>query len=444
VKRIILSVLFAQLVLAPLAAAAGLTAAQKSAICQTRATCTIGTSFAGGKSPAGSVLTVVAVHLGLQDKSDDAPETDCRAGDKFDGGIEYWLLDGTAPPRRLLALCNDGYGAAGVGEDDVTVGANSLVHSQIGGSAWRWQNTVTFTLAPWRATAERDCSYYNASPGIGTVTDIDYLAMSARSIAKDSASKRGDDVGCPTWPHSASQHFTAEPAPDLLGAYNILIPILGTAPVAPKIPAGTAIGDCVPAMTTAGVNGFLVFGKPAPAGQAAELRVIAESLNSVLVQVLDPIAGAPATLAGGSWINLPHIEFWIGLNTESVRTRLALSDLAQVAVDLNGKVYAGAGKPGPLPSVERWEAHDAAARPVVVMRLTWPNDDALLNGAAIVYSQAEAGRQARLVASTGIVKNHPLYVPDIISLANGNVEPRPTGCHIRDGRLSMEMSEGSR
>jgi hypothetical protein len=41
----------------------------------------------------------------------------------------------------------------------------------------------------------------------------------------------------------------------------------------------------------------------------------------------------------------------------------------------------------------------------------------------------EAGRQTRLVATTGIANNGPLYVPTIVPLAEGR-------CGVRDGRLS--------
>ena len=348
------------------------------------------------------------------------------------------------PPHRkqLLKLCNDGYGASSVGEDAVTVGTNHLIHRQTGGSSSRWDSTVTFTLSPWRAVTERACGYSNLSADDGSVMDIDFRTMSARSIAKDSASKWGDNVGCPRWPAGASEHFTSGPAPDLFGGYNIIVPILAENADERKIPAGTAIGDCAHVMTTAGANGFVVFGQPAPPGHAAELRVIAETPNTLLVQVYDPMADTP-TPANGSWINLPHVEIWLAMNLELVGTRPPIGDLAQIAVDLNGKVYAGVGRQDAMPSVERWPAHDAAGHPVAVLRLTWPNDYQLLNGTAIVYSQAKAGRQARLVATTGIVKNHPLYIPALVSLPNGNVEPRPGGCHIRDGRLSMDVGVAS-
>ena len=434
-KRLLLSVLLLAPMFGSVVAAAEPDAAQAAAICQGRSTCTIGKSHDGGKSPTGSALTVVDVRLGLKDKPDDVRDG-CRLDDKFDGGVEYWLIEGTAAPKRLLKLCNDGYGAAGVGEDEVTVGPNRLVHTQSGGSAWRWDSTYTFTLSPWRTVSQRNCSYHNVSEASGTVTDIDYVAMRVRSIAKDSTNK-DNGVGCPDWPKGASERFTPEPAAGVLGAYDIVVPLLGTDSASFRIPNGTVIGDCAPAMTTSGTSGFIVYGKPAAAAQAAEIRVVAQSLKSLLSQVFDPAAATQAVPAGGSWINLPHLEIWVGRNGENLRTRLALDDLFQIGVDLDGRVHEGVGNKAPLPSVERWQARDASGRPVVVLRLTWADEYALMGGGALVYSQAEAGKQARLVATTGIVNNRPLYVPDIVRIARRDDGPQPGRCVIRDGRLSI-------
>jgi hypothetical protein len=421
------------------AAAAALTPAQQSAICGARTTCTIGKSYEGG-----GALAVVEIHLGLKDKPDDAPDDGCHAADsdKRDGGAEYWLLAGGAKPARLLKFCNDGYGAANVGEDKVDVGPNRLVHWRDGGSSWRWESTVTYTLAPWRAAGKRDCSYNDMSADNGTLTDIDYVAMRSRSVAKDSAPASGhnggDDVGCPPWPADAAQHFTPQPGPGLLGAYDILVPNLASASgVPPVIPAGTTIGDCGAAMSTAGMNGFVVFGKAAAADKAAEIRAIALSMNALLIQVYDPLAVSNNGVAPRSWIDLPHVEIWIGHDIDPGHTRLPVSKLSQVAVDLSGGVHAGVGQQGKPPNVEHWQARDTNNRPVTVLLLKWASDTAFLGGVGVVYSQAERGRQARLVANTGIVNNRPLYLPDIISLPNGDVEPPPGRCNIQNGRLSL-------
>src|SRR5689334_18237756 len=89
----------------PLVASAAPNAAQTAAICQGRASCKIAETTDAGKSPAGAALSVVEVRLGLANKPDDAPPEGCRDGNGgFNGGVEYWLLDGTAAPRQLLKL----------------------------------------------------------------------------------------------------------------------------------------------------------------------------------------------------------------------------------------------------------------------------------------------------------------------------------------------------
>ncbi|HEV2302995.1 MAG TPA: hypothetical protein VGR91_15620 [Stellaceae bacterium] len=434
--RIVPLLWLAFVALYPATASGALTAAQNAAICGARSSCKIANRYDAGKSPAGSALTVLELRLALRDKPNDAPDSGCRSEGAPDGGREYWLLDGAAAPKRILKLCNDGYGAAGIGDDTVAVAANRLIHTQVGGSAWRWESTVAFTLSPWRAIDERDCSFNVLSPRSGTITDIDYLRMSARSIAKDGAGERGEDVGCPDWPADASRPFTPEPARGLLGAYNILAPNLDANGNAAKIPTGGAIGNCVPAMTTGGANGFVVVGKPAPAKEAAQIRVIAGSLNSLLIQVFDPGAGVQDA-AARPLDDLPHLAIWTGLDTSWARTRLPLGDLAQITVDLNGRAYPGRGRKEAAPAVERWRARDAAGRPVIVLRLVWAKDTEFLHGAAIAYSQAEAGKRVRVVATTGFAEHRPLYMPDIISLPNGNIEPPPGNCRLRDGRLSI-------
>jgi hypothetical protein len=103
---------------------------------------------------------------------------------------------------------------------------------------------------------------------------------------------------------------------------------------------------------------------------------------------------------------------------------------------LDGAVHRGIGKPSPPPKVERWTARDERARPVTVLRIVWPDEYALIHGVTVVYSQAEAGKQARLVSTAGFANNRPLYVPDILSLA-GRPSTSDAGlCRVVGGRLT--------
>lgn len=412
--------LLASLMLPTGGAAAAPDAARKAAICQGRTTCELAALHEAGRSPDGATLVVVEVHLGLADKPDD-PVDGCRSDDRRDGGVEYWLLEGDAAPRQLFALCNDGYGAAGVGEDEVTIRPNRLVHTQSGGSAWRWSGRFTYSLAPWRLLAERDCSYHNLSEDSGTITAIDYADRSVRSITKD-ATAHPEEIGCPDLPAGAFEGFTPRPGKGLVAAYPVALPLSE----GETLPAGTRLADCTPPMTTAGRNGFLVHGRAATAEAAAEIRVLAESHATLIVQVIDPLApGAPPV--GGSWVNRPHLEVWLGREGGD----------GQIGIELDGSVRDGVRAAGLRPKVERWTAHDEAGRPAVVLRLRWADDYALLHGVAVVYSQAEAGRQNRLVATTGIEKQRPLYLPPPVRLASHEQGAQPPACRIKDGVLSL-------
>ena len=406
-------------------------AAQATAICQARATCEIANTYDAGKSPTGAPLSVAEVKLGLADKPQDQ-EDGCRSGNGGkNGGVEYWLLEGTTPPRQLLKLCNDGYGASGVGEDEVTIGPNRLAHWQTGGSSWRWAGTVTYSLSPWRPLAERMCSYHTSAETSGTATDYDYSTMVVRSISEDRTTHPDPGIGCAEWPKDTIS-FVPKLAPGVVGAYDIVGPVLGDDP---KIPTGTAIGNCVPTMTTAGANGFIVYGKAAPADQAAEIKAMAIGLKSLLIQVFDPLAASQPASANASWSNFPHVELWIGQNQENVRTSLPLNQLQQIGIDLEGRVHRGVGKAAPLPTVQRWQARDADSRPLTVLRLDWSDDYALLNGVALIYSQAEAGKQTRLVSTTGIVNNRPLYVPSVVQLYDESPMKKIGRCSVHEGRL---------
>ena len=411
----------------PAAASATPDAAQVAAICGQRMTCKIEKTYEAGKSPTDTPLTVIKISVGLADKPRDQDEG-CINGNARDGGVEYWLLEGTAAAKRVLKLCNDGYGMAGVGEDDVEVGPNRLVHHQYGGSAWRWYMDVTYSLAPFRAVSEHDCSYHNASEQSGTLTAIDYRTRLVRVLAKDST-KRDLDVGCPLWPRPP-QTFESRADAETVGAYPVLAPGL---PGKAAIPAGTALGNCVPAMTTGGRNGFIVWGKPVPADQAAEIKTIGVGNNTLIAQIFDPIP--PVANSGGSWIHQPHLEIWVGHNSENVRTMLPLGQMSQVGVTLDGVAHPGVGNPSAAPKVERWTARDERGRPVVVLRLVWPDEFALINGVTMVYSQAEAGKQARLVATAEFASNRPVYVPEVLALG-GTPSTSDSGlCEVRDGRL---------
>jgi hypothetical protein len=358
----------AALLALPAMSGAAPTPAQTAAICQHRSGCVIGKSFDAGKP-----LTVVQASVA--------------------GCTEDWLIEASASPRLLLKRCKNG--------GTVTVGPNRLIHSQSGTTDVAWERSVTYSLSPWRAVSERGCSYRKGMTGSGTATDIDYSTLIVRSVDKDSGA-----AGCPSWPST----FSASPAQGLRAGYDVVQPVLDKE----ALDAKPSIGDCVPAMTTAGVNGFITRGAPAAPDKAAEIRVASESTSALLIQVYDPVGDTSS-----------RIEVWFPGG----------ADIARIGVSLAGPASVPSEKKEVLPSVERWQSTDATGRNVTVMRLSWESQATLFSGMAIAYAQNEAGKPGRVVANTGIVNDRPAYLPKMVSFADAQIATNPGACHLRDGRL---------
>ena len=70
-----------------------------------------------------------------------------------------------------------------------------------------------------------------------------------------------------------------------------------------------------------------------------------------------------------------------------------------------------------------------------VLLVRWADKEALAPGVSVVYSQAENARQERLLATAGLVKNRPAYLPALQDI--------PVGCGIADGRWDVIATSGS-
>lgn len=68
---------------------------------------------------------------------------------------EYILLEtDLTVPQSLARVCNDGHGAAGMGENVVTLRDGQLIYDEIGGSSWRWGIKTTLSLWPLAVLSE--------------------------------------------------------------------------------------------------------------------------------------------------------------------------------------------------------------------------------------------------------------------------------------------------
>lgn len=400
-------------------AAVSLPTDEKGAICGKRATCAVTALHKAGAQ------TVAEIHFGIKDKSEDAPDDGCIAdinSQKKDGGTEYWLLG--AKPLKVLALCNDGYGAAGVGEDDVSFGNNRMKAEESGGSAWRWSNTTVYSLVPFRPLSTDGCSYNDLGSETGTETVTDEVKFRAVVIAKNPSATWGDNDSMACLDTKPAMFTTPNPYPVPKGvmAFPVVTPSEGALDFA-NVADGTTLGTCSTTLSTDGKSGFLTFGQPASAN-AAYVRVLATTGSALLLQVYDPVAAkAPA---GKSWIAGSHVEVWASNNIDTPGP-LKRADLLQVAIDLDGTTHV-VGK-GEGPKVAHWQAKDENGRPVSVLFLNWSGASPFTVGTAVSYSQAEGGKQARLVANTPMVHGVPVFIPGMVGMQ--------TKCSIKSGRITL-------
>jgi hypothetical protein len=270
--------------------------------------------------------------------------------------------------------------------------------------------------------------------GSGQILDIDRLSLHVRAVGYATRDKWTDDqMDCPDW--SPEPDRVLPIGPDLAGAYPIIMPREDGATM---LPDGTALGDCALELSTDGLHGFLVYGKPAEPAEAATLRAIEETATSYLVQIYDPTAAAATEAAAGkSWVQQPHVEIWTGEEDEPNDDQGPNIAYRQIGIDLQGQAHAGARNPMHLPKATVWQAKDEAGRPVTVMRLTWENESQPLSGLGIVYSQSAKGKQARLISSALIKKNKPLYLPEVWRNMAEESGIKSGSCEVKDGLLRL-------
>jgi hypothetical protein len=189
-----------------------------------------------------------------------------------------------------------------------------------------------------------------------------------------------------------------------------------------SVAGGTLLGSCALTLSTDGTNGFLTFGQPADAARAASMRALVVNSKTLLLQIYDPTA-APAP-AGKSWISGAHAEIWQNGDYDDSQGAPKRAQLGQIAVDLDGTMHA-VGKVKRA-QIRRWTGKDEKGRPVTILLLTWAQD---IGPLVVSYSQAEGGRQARLVTTTAMAHGVPMILPNVATMQNR--------CAVRSGRFDL-------
>jgi hypothetical protein len=352
--------------------------------CEGRAPCRVAQRLAAGRDAAGLPLTVLRVALDPRDTGPQPPPADehCAA-------YEWWLQRG-ADARPLVRLCNDGYGAAGVGLDGVSVAPNRFRHSQSGGSAWRNTTTTVLQLAPLRVLSVSTEGTWTAGP------DEERCAWDRRTW-----------TGACTW--SAA---VCDAGGDLPPNPVVRRSAFRRIPAAP-LPAEWRDGGWRDgALGTCSADApYAIRGHPA----SARLRVVLDTDGTLYAQV-DDDALRPED----------RLDLWTGEETSYFDQCLDRERKpAQWSVGvLDGRVRPGFGDPEALPDVER-----AGGGTRVRLRIHLPG---VAGSLAVAYADTDGPGPERLIATSD------LRPGDLSSLGRPyRLVPGLESCVVEDGRLQV-------
>ncbi|MFZ5444908.1 MAG: hypothetical protein ACOZQL_33265 [Myxococcota bacterium] len=368
--------------------------------CTARAPCEVVSEQKAGADDEGVKLRVLQVTRGAQQADDGARECTVE---------EYWAVRLAKPQeaRVLLSLCNDGYGAAGVGEDTVSVKANRLIHEQFGGSSWRWVSQREFQLWPPRPVSASSTSFHASAPQLTDETRWSWRDFTGERVRQLSVC--GED----------GQPDLREEAP-ARPVRSALIPRVALP--AEYVSGGwktTALGSC------SASAGFVVFGAKGEAADAS-LRVVAAEQGTVLFLEVSDDAWVTNEK---KWIAGDHLELWLSGEAPST-TQDCLgkrgAQASQWAIDLpSGAVRAGHGGRVALPAAEV-----VGDGKVARVKLTLPSGD--WPALTVVYSDSDDGaKQERLLATSQFVFPQAATLGQLHPLA-----PRVAACAVKDGALT--------
>lgn len=381
-------------------------------LCQGRTPCSIAKVYPADPTVTAQPVRIIELNLGRRNPEDGMPP--CRPFRR-----EFWRVVGPGNRGtilRLMALCNDGYGAAGVGEDRIIVSGNRIVHHQFGGSASRWDVKRTISINPVRVIRRESCSFHTLTPGFEIVR-WSWDRFRGQQIMKFRPDPKSDDqdMGC---------------APDRNSHRFPLVPRLGGA-VARGIQGAPALGTCALEVRADGNRGSVIRGTPAPKGQGARMRVLALGKHTLLITV-----EAPAFRAGKGWRDSDHVQIWQAGFMSAVTSLLRDKPMRMFAVRAaDGKTFLGHGETKARPEVVMHKVATRARGAVLHLRLTMPRE---VSSLTVAFAETGTTGAGRVTATSRLKPGNPLTLGGTF-----DVVERGAACVVRNGRLDA-VNAGNR
>lgn len=332
----------------------------------------------------------------------------------FDGGClryEYWRVVREAgvivEADRVAEICNDGHGAAGIGEDEIKVGPNSVEIATSGGSNWRWAETAEYKLSPFVMRTQSWSGYW--SIGSNRADDrIDWEAF----------------TGALRW-YSPACDANGDPPEEELGGGKEYEHLWMPAPALdPAFVDGgwktARLGRCAAVIDASGGAGSLLSGAPGAASDTT-VRVLAAEGGALFIEVTDDTLVAE-----------DRLEIWTGPPGPTYDDHCIDPASTKDVVSWNvrvtdGKVTPGFGKP---PATSLAVERVTGASGEVRLRVVPPRRDSL----TIAYADSDGGRKIERRIATSALVDGRLATLGHVSIASGHAS-----CAVADGALVPQI-----
>ncbi|XXF75319.1 hypothetical protein P2318_19850 [Myxococcaceae bacterium GXIMD 01537] len=394
-------------------------------LCVDRAPCSLEETLDAGQDAQGHTLQVKHLSLGWVVREDVGGSQTRKfgpgrkaEGERGNGDCsadEWWLVRSGSAPQLLLAACNDGYGASGVGDDVVDVGANRFSHTRNGGSTMRWSESSTLQLSPLALMSTGGSSYATFDPDRQTGGEWDAAKlMGSHSVP---APRCEEEEGTP----DTSVYSQEELSVPLLPQVNMDKAYLQEGW------KQAALGSC------ALVAEHFVLGKAGSAKDAA-LKVLLAAKGTLVLEVRDNRWTGPSD----KWLADDHVELWLDstspgeLNACSKPTAEQRPEQWALRV-ADGKLFPAYGSPKGTLQVEKVELREAGVLVGYRLKVVLPKP---FQGIAVLYSDSDSGKKQERLLGTSAVK---FARPETLNAVEV-VDPAQATCEVRDGALAVKLT----
>lgn len=378
-----------------------------ASLCGKRAPCRPVWRSGAGNDAQGRPMTVVELGLRSRPKGKGKAAAKCRPYQR-----EYWLMtgkEGVDGRKRIMGMCNDGYGAADVGDDEVDLEVNELLHRRIGGSNWRWEITRNVTLDPLEVTKSSSCTYNAATPGF-VLQNWDWKSFQGTAQWAPRQCNAPDKVE-PNWCDASAATKRYLPIPQLADGNK---------------QAGTGaphLDGCGSTLQFGGGRGFSISGDASPIF-SGNVRMLMTSPRDLLLTVV-----ADAIQSGSSdWKKDDHLQIWTG-DVVHARCGGPRNRVRAWAVRIaDGAVFPITGGKGPSIKVTAKDNGALNGRKAWSFRIRLPRDAA---GLTVAYSVSNGSRTVGTVATSPLNPAKPDSLGGVFRLPAGSVQCRVAGKALR-------------